>query len=253
MMSHDPAPQAVFIRRRTALGLAASGVTGLAAPAWGQQVSADGILSEGCAMHWRARARINSSLPDNSLNEFMITVRPTNNQPGIMEVQHWSSGSTLNWRIPIGTSFAVKNAVATLTLPTVPAGTTMAFVSDSALTSWIVNPPNRFSWGTLFTWGTVAASDVHDNGNGTWTIDLGDLPAGAGRLFQLVMTMPVGTSTAQDFDLDIDVKGTYGYGSPSSCQPAPVPANHPMALLGLGALSALAAGWHLRGKRSQGR
>jgi hypothetical protein len=239
-------------------GLVAAGAVMVAALPFGavaQPVGGrfDGLLSQGCALHWKAGAMINTSLPDNSTNQFNLVVRPLNNDPGVMEVQHWATTGnppTLNWRVPIGTKYPVKNAVAVVHLPAVPMGTTVSYTSDQALQDFFALPTRFPDWAALFAWTPIPAGNATDNGDGTWTIQLGDMPAMSGHAFKFTMTLPSGTTTAQNFLGDVEVTGQYGYGQPATCEPTAVPANNPLALLALAALSALTAGWYLRGRRA---
>lgn len=208
---------------------------------------ANGVQSEGCAVKWHAQALLNSGLPDSSTTQFLWNVADANGGPGVMQVQHWVGGTpsapTLNWRIPLATVYPIHGGIATVTLPNVPAGTTINYVSDASLQNFMSTRAPLFGWGT-YTWTPLGVGT--NNGDGTWTFDLGDMAANSAHAFLFTMTLPAGTSTAQNFLASVDLTGTYTFGSPTSCMAARVPANQPWALLLLGAASAAAAAWQLR-------
>ncbi len=245
----------------------AVGAAGTAVLALGPQLAVaqtapaptSGVLSQGCAVHWEAAAALNTGLPDYSLAAFTVNVSPSRGEPGIMEVQHFftggpipvSDGRTLMfWRVPLGTDHAIQNATVTVSLPTNIVGSPVfTFVSDANLQTFFGGPPGRFPWSTSYTWSPIPTANAVDNGDGSWTIALGDMPAGAAHGFSLQALLPTGTRTDVDYLANVKLTGTYGYGSPATCQPAPVPANQPWALFGVAALAGLAGMARLRRKR----
>lgn len=111
-----------------------------------------------------------------------------------------------------------------------------------AINDWIARwAPGGYTWQPP---GTAV-----DNGNGTWTVALGDLPAKAASLYLFTVAVPPGTNLSGEFCATAELRGTYDVGNPASCraaEPVQVPTNSPLTLLLLTALSAVAAGWHLR-------
>ena len=82
-----------------------------------------GVHTQTCNVRWQARSVMNDA-PGNSLAYFLETVAASRGEPGNMEVEHWTSGTTLNWRNPVATRYPIQNAVVTVTLPPTPSGTT---------------------------------------------------------------------------------------------------------------------------------
>ena len=195
-------------------------------------------------------------LPNYSTNGFWQTVPWSASGPGWMEVQHFYNGGigpapdyvagggvTMNWRIPVATDYPMRNVTVTFSLPS-PTGSPVVYALDNSVATndWIARwAPGGYTWQPR---GTAV-----DNGNGTWTVALGDLPANAASLYLFTVAVPPGTNLSGEFYATAELRGTYDVGNPASCraaEPVQVPTNSPLTLLLLTALSAVAAGWHLR-------
>lgn len=228
------------------LGLLA-GLFGLAAPA---QATNPGTISgnetEGCAVSWRSSAVLDSDLANDdpeypglmtdadgnpahfSNGGFIQEVAPALGDPGILGMHHFyvGSGSTLTqvWRIPVATDATILDASVTFTLPPEMAGQPVTF--DAVSTN-----SRMSSWGapySAYTWSPRAVAV--DNGDGTWTVDLGDLARGQATVFQFAIPM-AGTGFVQTdrFIGSATLAGTYAPGANggacpiTDAPPAPVP------------------------------
>jgi len=226
-----------------------------------------GVASNSCALVWNAKTVMDVDLQNDDptypnlmlyldgspvkeyVNGGYITeVRPEYGGPGIMEINHFYTGSPTQvvWRLPVATDYAVKNAQVVVTLP--PYGA-MSYSFDPASTN-----ANMPLWGapySNYTWAPTSATAV-DNGDGTWTLNLGNMAAKTGTVFQFQGVVPTGTDLTQPYIASAKMTGTYAYGQPESCAPppppTPVPVNHPLALLGVAALAGLAGVRRLRRK-----
>ncbi|HOB65410.1 hypothetical protein [Ottowia sp.] len=229
----------ISLRRRAAAVLCGMALAAAVLPASAQD-RVSGVLSQGCALHWHAKSTL---LNGGSLTGFDQTVSTAAGEPGWMENQHWNWTADLPmyWRFVVATDYAINNATLTVKLP--PAGG--AWVMDNTdLVDWVTARANLFYPGHTFAWSVPAAAPTA-NPDGTLTFHLGNLPAHSGIIF--LYTAPLDPALGRGpYEAIADLRGTYTVGNPASCQPAPVPVNSPWALLGLGALSALAAGWQLR-------
>ena len=237
----------------------------LGAMAWGWSMTAaaqtSGVASSGCSVLWNAQSDLDIRVPNYSNVNFNVVVGDGTSPPGWMQIQHFyngvavnqgassPAGATMVWRIPVATQNAISNASVTVTLPTATNIGALNYVFDPGnvvpagggltLVQWITR------WGLPYAWGPVTTTPVN-NGDGTWTIALGDMPANSGVIFSFTGGVPTGSNLNTAFSASMRLTGSYQVGSSTACTAAPVPVNHPLALLGLAALSALAAGWHLR-------
>lgn len=241
------------------------------------RLSKSGVETSGCAVTWRAATVMDVDLKDNDPNYpglmtdlkgeavkgglnaytnggYIMEVRPEYGGSGILEINHWYNVTldgvqtsfpnelTAAWRIPISTDYAMKNVTVTVTLPSYGAGSRTTFDPVSSNS-------RMYLWGipyTNYTWAQSPTVTATDKGGGVWTVQLGDLPAKTGTVIQFDFTVPAGTDLSQQYIAKATLTGRYDYGSPSTCVPAPVPVNQPLALGLLGLLAALAAGWQLR-------
>ncbi len=250
---------------RTALvsGLLAASVVVTPAHATGR-LTQPGDATQGCAVNWTAAAVMDIDLKDDdpkypglmtgylpphgpvdgySNGGYITEVSPIMGHPGLMEMMHFYTGSPtqMHWRLAVGTDHAISNASVTFRPAAVAAPYTFDPVPgvNGIIAGWYAGTYGKYTWTPL------AADVAKDNGDGTWTIKLGDMAAGSATVFVLWGMMPVGSDLTQQHVATGTLSGTYAYGQPATCQPtppAPVPANHPLALLGLAALAGW-AGW----------
>lgn len=209
--------------------------------AFSASAQTSGVLSQGCAVHWQAASVLSSN---NSLDGFTQTVSPAS-EPGWMQVQHWNWNNRVNWRVPVATDYTIRNATLTLTM-SAPGGAWI-YTANQALVDWITQRP-VFTAPKVYTWSAPAAAPI-DNGDGTWTFNLGDLAAGTGVIFVFDAPLDPALGIVGPYYASADLRGTYDNGQPAACGAVQsVPVNNPWALLGLGALAALAAAWQLGGR-----
>ena len=173
-----------------------------------------GVHTQTCNVRWQARSVMNDA-PGNSLAYFLETVAASRGEPGNMEVQHWTSGTTLNWRNPVATRYPIQNAVVTVTLPPTPSGTT---VSDSTPAGAMQAIAASLGW-PAYTWGPVVAAP---SGTGNVrTVTLGNMPANSGFSFTYNQTMPAGTPINVDREMMLQLSGSYMRGNPGDPNTSP--------------------------------
>ena len=214
---------------------------GAAPPLWAQD-RLSGVLTQGCAVHWRAASVLSNN---NSLAGFTQTVSPGAGEPGYMQIQHWNWDGAVNWRIPVSTDHTVHNATLTVTMS--EPGGAWAYTANQALVDFITDRP-VFTTPKVYAW-EIPPTPPTDNGDGTWTFELGDLAAGTGVIFAFRAPLHPDLGLEGPYHANAVLRGTYEFGSPVSCQrpaPAPVPVNAPWALLALASLAVLAAARRLR-------
>ncbi len=194
-----------------------------------------GVASHACSLVWNAKTvmdvdlknddpnypnlmvDLNGNPVDYSNGGYISEVRPEYGGSGIMEITHFyipGTPTTVVWRIPVATDFAVSNAQIVVTLP--PYGA-MTYSFDPASTN------SKMSlWGTPYsnyTWAQTGATAV-DNGDGTWTLNLGNMAAKSATVFQFQGTVPTGTDLTQPYIASAKMTGTYTKpGEPADCQP----------------------------------
>lgn len=202
-----------------------------------------GVASHSCSLVWNAKTVMDVDLKNDDPNYpnlmvdldgkpmdysnggYITEVRPEyGGGPGIMEINHfyiWPTnptssvaGTTVVWRIPVTTDFAVANAQMVVTLP---AYGSMTYSFDPVSTN-----ARMPLWGTPYsnyTWAQTSAVAV-DNGDGTWTLNLGNLATKTGTVFQFQGVVPTGTDLTQPYIASAKMTGTYTVpGQPADCQP----------------------------------
>lgn len=119
------------------------------------------------------------------------------NGPGIFELNHFNvpQANQQVWRIPTATDHTIENATVTISLPdNLPEGATVRF--DGVATT------SRMPlWGghyASYSWQETPADSAVDNGDGTWTINLGTLPAGEARVYSLIVDMSSANTTVDN-------------------------------------------------------
>lgn len=190
-----------------------------------------GVSTEGCNVAWNTTAVMDEDLTnddaeypglmtsvdgtptDSFVNGgYIKEVNPVLGDPGLFEMNHfyYGSGDTLTqvWRIPTATDSTILDAKVTFTLPTEVKDLKVTF--DSTSTN-----ANMVKWGgnyAKYTWASQATAV--DNGNGTWTVDLGDLVAGTGTVYQFMVELGGSNFTPADrFVASADLTGTYAPGT----------------------------------------
>ena len=96
----------------------------------------------------------------------------------LLQIQHWNWDGAVNWRIPLSTDYTIRGA--TLTVAMSKPGGAWVYTSNQGLVDFMTARP-VFTSPKVYVWG-VAPEPV-DNGDGTWTFQLGDLAAGTGIVF----------------------------------------------------------------------
>lgn len=198
--------------------------------------TAPGDSTSACDVVWEASAILDADLanddaeypglmvdlqgqPVHYTNGGYITeVTPAFGDPGLFEMNHFytGSGSTLAqvWRVPTATDEEILDAKVTFTLPPEVAGQPVVFdavSTNSRMSAWGGNYAN-------YTWSPRATAV--DNGDGTWTVDLGDLPAGAGTVYQFSVSLGATTYVPTDrFVASAVLTGTLA--DTASCAPTP--------------------------------
>lgn len=164
-----------FLGVLTGMALA---LTVLAAPAHAADDNQSGLRTEGCNVEWYAQSDHTETRPNPSTTGFLYGVWPTEPHlhPGVLEIQHWLGGTTLFWRLPVGTENPIDSARITLTLP---AGYTWAG-GPGGYNTWRDTYPNLV---------TLPPEAVQINDN-TVTIDLADMPAMSSTVVQFTATIP---------------------------------------------------------------
>lgn len=111
------------------------------------------------------------------------------------------------WRPGIATTEAIKGATFTITLPEGVQGVTFGTPKDTdeALNTYVQG------WGgewANYTWKTIDLANATDNGDGTATVNLGDLDANTGVMFEVKATYEDGTDLGQDYVASAKLTGT---------------------------------------------
>ena len=209
----------------------------------------NGDESKECSALWRAETVLDADLTNDDAEypDLMVDfagdpvhytnggyireVTPALKNSGMLEINHFYVGSGANlaqvWRIPTATKDAIKDARVTVKLP--PAVVTGGY----KVTFDAVSVNSRISaWGdnySGFEWAERAKAT--DNGDGTWIVDLGDLPAGAGTVYQFTVAVGSAVSINDRFVASASLTGTYEQGGNNGkCgAPSPNPTDSPTA------------------------
>lgn len=126
-----------------------------------------------------------------------IEVSPVIEGPGIFEINKFlnPSGTVQSWRIPFATDYEMEDASIVVALPQdLPEGSTIAFNPDP-------NVERINNWDGAYekyTWAAKEGIEAVDNGDGTWTVNMGDMAAGEGTAFQFNITAPQGQNFNED-------------------------------------------------------
>ncbi|MCQ9342976.1 hypothetical protein [Corynebacterium kozikiae] len=164
-----------------------------------------------------------------------------NGSPGIFELNHFFNGQRNRdprtwqqvWRIPTATQHTIENAVVTVTLPdNLPEGAAVVFDG--------VSTTDRMpAWGGAYaeyTWAETPADAAVDNGDGTWTVNLGTIPAGEARVYQFTIDMSGAADgwTSEVYTASASLTGTYAEDEIAQCEdprvpiiPVPIPVGVP--------------------------
>lgn len=197
-----------------------------------------GDSTSGCDVSWGASAVLDADLANDDAEYpdlmvdlqgqpvqyanggYITEVTPAFGDPGLFEMNHfyYGSGSTLTqvWRVPTATDEEILDAKVTFTLPPEVAGQPVVFdavSTNSRMPAWGGNYAN-------YTWSPRATAV--DNGDGTWTVDLGDLPAGTGTVYQFAVSLGATQYVPTDrFVASAVLTGTLA--DTASCAPTPTP------------------------------
>lgn len=191
-----------------------------------------GHLSDGCEVYWRASAVLDSDLTndDSEYPGLMVDlggapvhytnggyieeVTPALGDPGLLEMNHFyvGSGQTLTqmWRLPLATDYTINDATLDFTLPLELQGADVAVTFDPVSTNARIK-----DWGPTYAkYSWAQRATAVDNGNGSWTVDLGDLPRGMGTVFQFNVAIgTTGLTPSDRFVASAALSGTYPPGT----------------------------------------
>lgn len=182
-----------------------------------------GNNSDGCTVRWDAKTIMTSLLTNDdpeypnlmvdyetgepvqggqnayTNGGYIQDVNKVKGDPGIMEIMHFYIGNGPNltqvWRVAVATDYTMLNGKLTFRLPqeVVEAGAPVTF--DASSTN-----ARMKAWGgnyALYAWLNNKATAV-DNHDGTWTVDLGDLPRGEATVFQFNVNLGQTSFTPED-------------------------------------------------------
>ncbi|MBK6868350.1 MAG: IPTL-CTERM sorting domain-containing protein [Burkholderiales bacterium] len=227
-------------RRLAAPALALACLMGGAPAQATGRLTQPGEATQGCAVNWTAAAVMDIDLEDGdpkypglmtgylpphdpvngySNGGYITEVSPIMGHPGLMEMMHWydpSDPPRMNWRLAVGTDHAISNASVTFRPAAVAAPYTFNPVAGT--NSIIANWPGGAATYGKYTWTPLAGEVAKDNGDGSWTITLGNMAAGSATVFVLWGKMPAGSDLKQQYVATGTLTGTYGYGQPATCQ-----------------------------------
>lgn len=191
-----------------------------------------GNLSDGCAVNWRASAVLDADLTNDdpeypglmvdlqgnpvhyTNGGYIEEVTSAFGDPGLFEMNHFYVGSGANltqvWRVPVATDYTIKDAKISFKLPLELQGADVAVAFDPVSTNARIK-----DWGPTYAkyqWSQRA--QAVDNGDGTWTVSLGDLPRSAGTVFQFNVAIgSTGLTPVDRFVASAELSGTYAPGT----------------------------------------
>ncbi len=163
-----------------------------------------GIRTDNCNVNWYAQSFMDTDIADyqNTGYLYKVAKNHTATDPGVFEVQHWMSGSTLFWRIPVATDYAIDNAKITVNLPAEFNYTVSPNGYD------YVNDP-RVMPGVYPNLVTVTPGMITPTATGV-EINLGNLATGIRSPGVLISgTVPASMNSHDTFYLDATLTGTY--------------------------------------------
>ncbi|MDO5698436.1 MAG: hypothetical protein Q4G51_10740, partial [Dermatophilus congolensis] len=189
---------------------------------WNYVQSKSGNLTDKCQVKWVVSATNDPTLDDYANNGFGRKIKPARyagfNDPGWSELQHWGSGGTTSWRLPVTSDDTVLNATWTIALP---AEAEYTFAADGAAgffnTHTDAQGKNWHNAGGYTGLSDKSPSFKHRTKttiNGVdvylYTFELGTLLKGKG--YSLMITGTGGTNPATGY---AKLTGTYFDGSAS--------------------------------------
>lgn len=155
----------------------------------------DGYRSEKCNVNWYSEAVIDLDLqPSYSQTGFVYNVANSVNpeSKGYFQIQHWTEGTNLFWRIPLGTDYSLENGKIVIKF----LDTTHkmdGYFEDLNVTAVSPGKPPYFQKFTgnlnYTTKVTIDPSNVHWSDD-SLVIDIGDMPADSNIIF-LIRSQPV--------------------------------------------------------------
>ncbi|MGO3236009.1 MAG: LPXTG cell wall anchor domain-containing protein [Canibacter sp.] len=181
-----------------------------------------GDNSSECNVVWNTEAILSedaNKIPEDLHNEgekfsyansgYVSEVAPSLEGAGIFEMNHFNIPQSKQqvWRIPTATDRTILNATVTFTLPEEVADQDVTFdavSSNAKMTAWNA-PYSNYAW-------TSEKAQAIDNEDGTWTVDLGDLTADEGTVYQFnVQGMDEVSDTWREdaFTASAELTGTY--------------------------------------------
>ena len=215
-----------------AAAVAITGLTSVTAANATNGGTVSGNLTDGCDVSWRASAVMDADLTNDdpeypglmvaldgspvhyTNGGYIEEVTPAFGDPGLFEMNHFYVGSgaafTQVWRVPTATDYTILDASVTFRLPAEIQDADVSVAFDAASTNSRIK-----DWGPTYAkyaWGQRAAAV--DNGDGTWTVDLGDLPRGQGTVYQFNVALGNTNFTPNDrFVASAELSGTYAPGN----------------------------------------
>src|SRR5690625_971247 len=224
-------------------------VLGLATPAAATNESTQpGVNTTTCAVDWEASSVLDSDLSNDDPNYpglmvdlagkpvhysnggYIQAVEPALGNPGYLEINHFylADYKTQVWRIPTASDYAIKGATVTFHL-----GDGYDDLSDYEVSFNAQSTnANMVGWGgdyANYTWSALDDGAATPNADGSWTVDLGDISAESGTVYQFNVKNKDGSAFTHtdQFLAHAALSGQYFEGSgcdlPEIENPAPTP------------------------------
>ncbi len=186
------------------------------------QSTVSGNNTSACALDWSAETWMDlDGVPgydqdrsggavDYSNGGYIKEVSPTFNDPGLMEIQHWISGNTMFWRIPLASDARITNGTLTVTLP---AGFT--YSAGNTGYDYIMDSRTPAAWKTR--WATTQNFSTPTVNGNVVTVPV-NMPSGSHYVgLQIAATAPSGTDMHQTFKATAKLTGLLTEGN--GCDP----------------------------------
>lgn len=187
-------------------------------------VAADGNRSTGCDVNWYAKTEMNQQFSSGDVHYsntgyIFKRMKPAEKKDttGVFELQHWISGNTIFWRLPLATKEPIYDAKITIDLaqfnPEGETGNYFNYAVTPGTYDYVAD--DRVGLKDIFKKKVdVPAAKIAQDGT-VVTISLGDLAAGTRSPgVMIVGTIPAQMDAAKDsFFLDATLTGKYAEGS----------------------------------------
>lgn len=205
---------------------AAALMAGMTSPASASNpYTQSGNNTQACAVAWHAQSDVSAEYPDYSNAGYLYEVAPGNTYPAIQGpghflVQHWFSGQTINYRLPVATDHTMYDVTvrisagsANWTLNTAPG---VSAPSTPTLTN--LDLYRRFDGDARFT--SQAPAPTVTVANGEFVLHWNVLPAGSAAIYSFTGTSSVPNPAGADangryahFIVDANLSAKYAEGA----------------------------------------